>query len=247
MADVTEIIDYYENLLIVQYHNKPKAQATIRALIEEAIASGILFDIRDGYDVETAVGVQLDVIGKYVGVDRFYEGQDLDGYFAFTDYDEVTPDAGKRGFSEYSDYTSKEGKWLVYDNTLAIDLALNDDDFRILIKLKIVQNNSDHSHKSIDDSIFSAFGSDVIPDSTGNMVMYYFVPYTKSEILKVAIQKEILPRPMAVRLNYLIETLDGFFGFTDYDGRGAGIGFTDYTDFDVQSGQSLAYSNLTAP
>jgi hypothetical protein len=95
--------------------------------------------------------------------------------------------------------------------------------------------------------MFSAFGSEVIPDSTGNMVMYYFVPTTKTEIIKVAIQKQILPLPMAVRLNYLIEILDGYFGFTDYSGAGAEIGFSNYSDFDTKTGQSLAYSNLTTP
>lgn len=247
MADVTEILEYYKNLLIVQYHNKPKARDTIELLTESVLASGILLDIKNAYSVDEAVGIQLDVIGKYAGIDRYYEGQDLNGYFAFTDYDEVTPDSGKRGFSDYSDFETKEGRWLTYGNTLAIDLKLNDEDYRILIKLKIVQNNSDHSHKSIDDSIFSAFGNDVIPDSTGDMVMYYFVPIDKSEILKVAIQKEVLPRPMAVRLNFLIEKLDGYFGFTSYNGSGALIGFSDYTDFDTKTGQTLAYSNLIAP
>lgn len=250
MADsltLKEIADYYVNCLIVQYHDKPKAQETIRLLVNSLLADGILFDIRDGYGLETAIGKQLDILGKYAGVDRYYEGQDLTGYFAFTDYSEVTPDSGKRGFSTYSDFETKSGKWLIYDNTLSIDLALNDEDFRILIKLKIIQNNSDHSHKSIDDSMYIFFGSDVRADSDGNMTMYYFVPVSKTEILKVAIQKDILPRPMAVSLNYLIEELDGFFGFTSYSGTGTEIGFSNYSDFDTKSGQTLAYSNLTTP
>lgn len=247
MADISEILDYYVNTLIIQYHDKPKAKATIRLLVETLLANGIFFDIRDAYNLETAVGKQLDVLGKYAGVDRFYEGQDLTGYFAFTDYAEVTPDAGKRGFSIYSDFDTKAGKWLIYDNTLSIDLALNDDDYRILIKLKIIQNNSDHSHKSIDDSIFTFFGSDVRADSDGNMTMYYFVPITKTEILKVAIQKDILPRPMGVRLNYLIDEQNGFFGLTSYDGAGANIGLSNYSDFTTKTGQTLAYSNLTTP
>jgi len=247
MADITDIIEYYVNTLIIQYHDKPKAQATIRLFAKELLANGIIFDIRDGYDLETAIGKQLDVLGKYAGVDRYYQGQDLTGYFAFTDYVETTPDAEKRGFSNYSDFNTKDGKWLIYDNALAISLSLNDDDYRILIKLKIIQNNSDHSHKSIDDSMFKFFGSSVRADSDGNMTMYYFVPISKTEILKVAIQKDILPRPMCVRLNYLIEEQDGFFGFTSYSGAGANIGLSTYSNFDTKIGQTLAYSNLTTP
>ena len=32
-TQMQKFIDYYVNLLIIQYHNKPKAQATIRAFL----------------------------------------------------------------------------------------------------------------------------------------------------------------------------------------------------------------------
>ncbi len=63
---IQSLIDYYTGLLIIQYNNKPKAMATISAISEEMIASGVMFDVRDGYSVDIAVGVQLDIIGKYV-------------------------------------------------------------------------------------------------------------------------------------------------------------------------------------
>lgn len=75
---VQELVDYYVNLLIKQYHDKDKAKAHIDALITDIVSNALPFDIRDGFDPETAVGAQLDLIDKYVGVGRYYDGEYID-------------------------------------------------------------------------------------------------------------------------------------------------------------------------
>lgn len=217
-AEIDEIVDYYGNLLIIQYNNKTKARATMEALVTEMLASGILFDVRDAYDVDTAIGLQLDVIGKYVGVDRFFTTQDLTGYFGFVNYSETEYEytyGDDLGFSNYNNFETKAGKWLNYSNLISQTIQLTDDQYRIIIKLKIVQNNSDNSHKSIDDSMFAFFGTDVTPYSEGDMEMTYLVPENLTPIITVAIQKEVLPKPMGVMLN----TVTDFAGVFLVDGR----------------------------
>lgn len=202
MADVTDIINYYVNLLIIQYSGKPKAQATIRLLAEETLASGIFLDVENGYNLENAVGVQLDVIGKYVGVDRYFRGQIFDGYFAFVKYDEdfgsISP--AKKGFCDYSNIGVKVGKWLKYSDIISTTYQLNDDDYRVILKMKIFQNNSNMSHKEIDDFIFGLFGTAVTVSSTGNMHINYTSDIAHQLLIQVAIEKDVLPRPMGVNL-----------------------------------------------
>lgn len=65
-----EIIDYYAKLLILQYREKPKAFGTIQTVVENVIMDQLPVAVQDAFDLETAEGVQLDVIGKYVGVSR---------------------------------------------------------------------------------------------------------------------------------------------------------------------------------
>jgi hypothetical protein len=102
-----------------------------------------------------------------------------------------------------------------------------------------------HSHKAINDAMESFFDSEVYADSSGDMLMNYFAPFTRSAIIQVAMQKDLLPRPMGVKLGYVIEYTEPFFGFTTYDGGSALIdGFTDYTDYDTQAGDMLNYDNL---
>lgn len=62
---------YYSNLLIMQYNGKPKAKATIEACVA-LLPDDLLLEMLHGFDIETAVGKQLDVLGEYVGVNRYY-------------------------------------------------------------------------------------------------------------------------------------------------------------------------------
>lgn len=247
MADVQSLIDYYVDTLIIQYHNKPKARATIAAFIDEILASGLLFDIRDAFNVETAIGVQLDIVGKYQDIDRFYKKQVLDGYFSFTDYDEVTPPDTKKGFSDYTDFETKVGKWLVYSQILSQTFELNDEDFRFLIKLRIIQNNANSSHKAIDDSIFQFFGNSLVPDSDGNMQMNYFSDGTMSTLAGVALQKGVLPRPMGVHLGPIIVASETYWGLAGYEGYSELMeGCSIYADYDTKIGSTLTYDELVA-
>lgn len=62
---------YYSNLLILQYHNKPKAKATIESTVS-LLPDDLIMDVINGFDIETAIGKQLDILGEYIGIDRYY-------------------------------------------------------------------------------------------------------------------------------------------------------------------------------
>ncbi len=74
MADVSNLVQYYADLLIIQYNGKPKATATIKTMVGVILQNGILLDVLDAFNPETAVGKQLDILGKWIGVDRYYLG-----------------------------------------------------------------------------------------------------------------------------------------------------------------------------
>lgn len=78
-----ELIDYYANLLILQYKGKPKAYATIQTLVTPVIMDQLPVQVQDAFNLigpDFAEGVQLDVLGKYAGVKRSgygFEGQPI--------------------------------------------------------------------------------------------------------------------------------------------------------------------------
>ncbi len=65
-----EIIAYYADLLILQYRKLTKARATIETIVAPVVMDQLPFDVRDAFNLETAVGAQLDILGKYAGVRR---------------------------------------------------------------------------------------------------------------------------------------------------------------------------------
>ncbi len=69
-----DLITYYAKLLILQYVGKPKAYDTIKALVRMVVMDQLPVDVQDAFDIDTAVGVQLNVLGKYVGADRSGNG-----------------------------------------------------------------------------------------------------------------------------------------------------------------------------
>jgi len=247
MADITAPVNYYTNLLIIQYHEKAKAKATIDLLARTALANGIFFDVQNGFDLETAVGKQLDIIGKYVGVDRFFNVTDPVDYFGLTDYTEVDPDSDQKyGFCDYATFDNDAHNGTInYNSVITIGNALNDDDYRVIIKLKIIQNNSIHSHEAIDDSMFKFFGNDVVPSSAGGMVMFYFVTANVTPIIRASLAKQLLPRPMGVGL-YLIENVIGqFFGMARYNSPTPDVaGFQNYTNYGSVDGDFLTYNRI---
>ena len=73
-----EVKSWAKDLIILQYHRSPKNQALIDTMVELIFAKYLILQIRDlCLNVNESTGAQLDVIGKWVGVDRYYNAIDL--------------------------------------------------------------------------------------------------------------------------------------------------------------------------
>ena len=253
MADVSDLIDYYTNLLIIQYNGQPKAAATIALIAEVFLASGVMLDVQNGYDLDNAVGVQLDVLGKYQNIDRFYSAFDPVDYFSLETYTEAPPSTPPRyGFTDYAHYaTDPPSGCLTYSEIVAVNGSLVDSCFRTLIYLRIIQNYSNYGDGDIDARLFALFGSSIRMEDMGHMRMAYFITTAiQTALIEAIIYKKVLPRPMAV-LGLVVSDVTGpMFGFTDYTEIPLGVsspyayGFSDYADYVSLSGQILSYDQM---
>lgn len=264
MVDIQNIIDYYVNLIIIQYNNKPKARGTVDALVSSALAEGVVFDVQDGFNIDTAIGVQLDILGKYIGVDRFYLSRLFFGkFFGFTDAsnpdydpdfvgldftDDFLIDESANNFQvigfDNADSPDKEGVFLNANDVISTEFKLNDDSYRILLKLKIVQNHANHSFNSIASSIFEFFGSSIVVKDNYDMTMTYIIDDDSANIVNAALQKEVFPRPIGVRLQ-AVRGAD-FMGFADATQTSVPdylVGFNDATLGLVKNGVFLNANN----
>ncbi len=208
MATTQELIDYYAGLLIIQYLGKPRAYATIQMLAKPIIMDQLPLLVQAAYSIDTAVGAQLDKIGKYVGVSRSAL-------------------------------------------TFAGPVILDDTDYRILIKMKIVQNNSGSSLAEIQSLLFTFFPGSVHVYDYQNMRMSYIFASTfgSMDLAEAFVREGLLPKPMAVQLASLIyiPDIDNIFGFRTYANPAITVkGFNTYGDYQTDW-PWLSYANAITP
>lgn len=195
-----ELIKYYQNLLIVQYADCTKAKATVQLFTALMFVNLIFLQIQNAFDWKTATWAQLDIIGKWVGVDRFYNGQFfyLNPWFSLIGWNKA-PDGLQGGFSTFSNFEELDGGFLTYDDILPTQNRLSDEGFMTMIGLKIIKNSINHTAKNIDEAIWDYFEGKVYTVWGDHTLTYYF-PQELSEVIQVAEFKNVLPCPTGVRL-----------------------------------------------
>ena len=94
---------------------------------------------------------------------------------------------------------------------------------------------------------FLYFSLTQLMSASENMSMVYFVDSFVLNQALISFEKGVLPKPMGVKLNGLIERTDKFFGFTNYNRTTISslvTGFTNYTDGFTKEGEILNYNKV---
>ena len=257
MALIDELKKYYADLLIVQYQ-MPKARAEVELYtsvlfpVNQASGNLLVKDISNGFNVDTAVGVQLDIIGIYVGLSRFFlEIQYTDGlYLGLIDYldDPLDMPEDVTGLTTYDEYDTALGEILDYGDIVSTQGTLPDEDYRTLLKLQIVLNHSNGSRQQISDSLYDFFGNDISVDTGGAvMTMVYFYSRELQRVMGFAIDQGLLPKPAGVRLTAIIvsNTYLALPTYSTPESSLAGLtGLSEYSDFDTKKGGVLTYGDM---
>jgi len=89
------LTDYYSRLLAYQYRGLPNATRQIKLWASQLTGEGLPASVAECFNLETAIGAQLDIIGKYVGVSRNIGAPEVRPYFGLWYYDQPTLDPAK--------------------------------------------------------------------------------------------------------------------------------------------------------
>lgn len=195
-----ELIAYYVNLLVIQYKQLPNATGTIQALATEVVANQIYSQVLNGFDINTAIGNQLDAIAEYVGAPRRIAAYNPSvPYFAFPPYAGPTPP--DIGFAFYADVTDPVDFWLSY-TTSATTYVLTDGQLRSLILYLIAVHASNHTMSSIDLILQEFFGQYcVLTDNMDMSITYTHQLSDPSLLFSIVNQLNFLPHPAGVAVN----------------------------------------------
>jgi len=203
---VQRILDYYADLLIIQYRSKTRARKTVRLAADQSLCGGFIYDEKECFDIDTAVGAQLDILGRIVGVPRVIYTFNLGNtFFNFTNYFE-TPDI-IAGFGNYEDdpYNPEGNLTYTYGMFNNISVTLTDAQMRDLIKMRIELNTSVSSFKFIKDFIYEWLNSDVQVVDNQDMTLTYTIAASFSTLARAAFYLKMLPVPAGVKPEYIFQ------------------------------------------
>lgn len=190
------MFERYLSLIPSQYANKPKFRKYIEVClrkIEEIYSVGVFWDSE--FNIDFAVGKQLDIIGDIVGRSRYLQIDIVDVYFTW--------DNEGLGW--------EKGVWRAPYDPLTGLSRISDDIYRTVLKAKIVANQWDGTTNGIYhvyDQVFESQGTKVIVQDNQDMSMAVGIVGLETNPLNVTLLRlgYLFIKPTGVRINYFIYT-----------------------------------------
>lgn len=149
--------------LITSQHRKPKFEALVE--LASGAFSGVesvLSDLPEKFDLDTAVGVQLDTVGEWVGLSRYISTELPSVYFSLDD----------------ADLGLDAGVWKgPFDPTTGL-VRLDDESYRLALRAKIGANRWDGSVESLQmilNRVFSGYPISVFTGDHQDMSMSFYL------------------------------------------------------------------------
>lgn len=210
----------YTELIPSANNQAPKFTAMVEAVTS---AWGGLYDLLAGmpqvFDVDTAEGVQLDVVGRWVGQSRLVPNVLLLQFFGFQDNPAALP-FGEEGNGAIGGRFYGEGE------PIASTTLLADPEYRTLIKARIVRNNAQGSTADIVRALNFLFNAPAVVEDPGTMAIGVAIGRPLSLVeLAIITGLDILPRPAGVRIAWQgYYNGDGYLGF---DGQPGAVPFAE--------------------
>jgi hypothetical protein len=187
--------------LITSWHSdKPRFMNTVAVLLQPMVdAQAMLAQMTADFDLDSAVGVQLDILGQWIGRSRFVEVPISGVFFSFND-----GSGARTGFNQ--------GVWLgKYEPTDAIT-ALDDETYRTLLKLQAIANSWDGTLSQIYEAFNAVFPGVIVQDkgdtSGGLMQCDVLIPGVELSSLMLAVLEQDFPiKASGVHYNFIETTV----------------------------------------
>ncbi|MDR6182064.1 DUF2612 domain-containing protein [Asaia bogorensis] len=176
-------------LITSEHQSSPKFVATIAASVEGFVDQiNVASSASEFYDLDNAVGVQLDAVGLWVGISR-YAALPIEQYFSW--------DTNGLGWDQ--------GIWYQIGDPETEVTTLVDADYRQVIRAKILCNQWDGSLPTALTIVQTAIGNNAIPISVTerSMAVNFAVEAPISRVLQAILEGGYLPiRPMGVNVSF---------------------------------------------
>jgi len=202
--------------LVTQFTESTNLINYIKTLLIEAdTLEQVICDLLEKRWIDTAEGVNLDIIGAIVGQTREFIDAELFDYFGFFNH----PNA--KSFGSLSD-SSVGGRFIAIGEVTEGIRILNDEEYRLFIRARIAKNSTSSTPENIIAQIKFIFNIGLVVFEDGDTEYTLSIGKILSPNEKsILLDTDIIPKTAGVRVNYKLEfDSSNFFAF-------AGIPFAD--------------------
>lgn len=191
----------YTALITSQHRDKPKFVAMVSA-VAGAIGdiTAAIQSLPRSFDLDDAVGKQLDIVGEWIGQPRTVGGVLTLGYFGFSD-NVVAEPFGEEGDPSIGGRFYEEGEAFTSTSVLA------DPEYRTVLRAKILRNHYQGTTPEIVDALRLIFNAPAHVDDDGTMSIIVVINAPISTIGQALLTDfDLLPRPAGVKIRDIIYT-----------------------------------------
>ena len=186
---MTASTDYFTGLVTTEHQDKPRYIETV-SLSTQGFADQIALcnQAYDLYDLDNAVGVQLDAVGMWIGLSRFVS-LDIQQFFSW--------DTEGLGWDQ--------GVWWEIGDAESVVTQLQDAQYRQLLKIKIACNKFDGTLPSAIKILSDAVSTDgcTVTASEGRMSVAFTITGPISNVMKAVISGNYIPlKPAGIAVTY---------------------------------------------
>lgn len=197
----------YAALITSEHNQKPNFMALVSALTAAVgDTTAAIQSLVPAFNLNTATGAQLDVIGLWVGQSRVIPGILVPGFFGFSELGSGLPDGLQSPFGELTN-TGIGGVWFDLGDVAAGTTTLNDAQYLTILKARIARNQSNGTLSALENALFFIFGSNCRVADNGTLSLTITVTSPISPVDQALITGlDILPRPAGIAIGSIVFT-----------------------------------------
>jgi hypothetical protein len=208
MAEVIYHKELAIKRLAVQYKESTKLIAYIEALLVEADTLEAVFQslLADRW-IDTAEGVNLDILGAIVGQPRILIDATILSYFGYL----TAP--GAQSFGSVLD-PALGGRFRGVDEATAGNRGLTDEEYRVFIRARVIKNSTLTTIQEIIDAIKFVVGVEqvILVEGTTFYTIQIGKELTTNEKIFIS-NTDLIPKPAGVGVGYQEYDATAAFGF----------------------------------
>jgi hypothetical protein len=197
----------YANFITSEHNQKLNFMALVATLCGSVYDATLATQsLVPAFDLNTAVGAQLDVIGLWIGQPRIIPGILIAGYFGFSELSSGLPDGLQLPFGELSS-ASIGGIFFELGGTAAATTTLTDPQYLTILKARIARNQSNGTLSALEGALFFIFGAGckVVDNGTRSLAITVSTPISPVDQSLIT-GLDILPRPAGIGISSITFT-----------------------------------------